>query len=324
VLGNKSIPCSWLEQEYFLVPRVMNREFWIDGQRGWVHKDENVDGGFFHSFDELNLENFDAHKVHLFLPNDYENSGAKYPVIYMNDGHCIFWSGGLGGGSWRVHQTLDELYKNNVIKKVIVVGVVPKERNSEYTHVYWAFEGYRPVWDALPGSTWGGLGYYSYYLTKLKEFIDKHYRTDSSGYSTSIIGASHGGLASFYTAASYPSSFGIAGCMSPSFGAGLDFGGTGGSLKDAPLIQDLKHNLASKVRPRFWFEWGLKRDGGNHNALVERVATDRCKELAWILTDTFHYQENKDLFLREDPWAGHEEEAWAYNFRLFVEIFYRK
>lgn len=53
---------------------------------------------------------------------------------------------------------------------------------------------------------------------------------------TAIIGSSHGGLAAFYIAASYPEKFGIVGAMSSSFGAGLDFGGTGGFLKDAPLI----------------------------------------------------------------------------------------
>jgi enterochelin esterase-like enzyme len=51
------------------------------------------------------------------------------------------------------------------------------------------------------------------------------------------MGASHGGLAAFYTSLANPTSFGIAGCMSSSFGAGLDFGGNGGSLEDSPLIQ---------------------------------------------------------------------------------------
>jgi hypothetical protein len=68
----------------------------------------------------------------------------------------------------------------------------------------------------------------------------------------------------------------------------------------------LKQNLQSKVRPRFWIAWGLKRDGGNHNTMVEAVATNRSKELAWILTDKYHYQYDKDLFVYEDNLGGHE------------------
>jgi len=302
----------------------MDRNLIVGGETCWVHKDPLIDCGYFHSYDALNVANYESHKVHVFLPKDYETSGQNYPVIYMNDGHCVFWAEGLTGESWQVHHTLQELYKTEKIKKVIIVAIVPKDRNREYTHVYWAFEGYRTVWDALPGSSWGGLKRYSEYLTKVKEFIDRSYRTDSNSSISSIIGASHGGLAAFYTALAHPSSFGIAGCMSSSFGAGLDFGGSGGSLKDAPLIQDLKHNLQSKIRPRFWFGWGLKRDGGNHNLMVEQVATDRSKELMNILIQNYHYQINKDINVFEDTIGGHEETAWKYHFRLFVQEYYSK
>jgi enterochelin esterase-like enzyme len=38
-----------------------------------------------------------------------------------------------------------------------------------------------------------------------------------------IGGMGHGGLAAFYTAMKYPSKFGAAMCLSPSFWVGLDF-----------------------------------------------------------------------------------------------------
>eukprot|EP01118_Nematostelium_gracile_P002364 TRINITY_DN12595_c0_g1_i2.p1 TRINITY_DN12595_c0_g1~~TRINITY_DN12595_c0_g1_i2.p1 ORF type:complete len:303 (+),score=53.74 TRINITY_DN12595_c0_g1_i2:69-977(+) len=302
----------------------MDRSLMIGGERCWVHKDPMIDCGFFHSYDSLSVPGHEKHKVHIFLPKDYDTAEQSYPVVYMNDGHCVFWAEGLGGASWQVHHTLQELYRTDKIKKLIIVAIIPNDRNKEYTHVYWAFEGYRPVWDALPGSSWGGLKHYAQYVVGVKEFVDRNYRTESDASQTSIIGASHGGLASFYIALAHPTHFGIAGCMSASFGAGLDFGGSGGFLKDAPLVQDLKHNLMNKIRPRFWFGWGLKRDGGPHNSIVEQVATDRSKELQYLLIDSYHYQQNKDITIFEDTIGGHEETAWKYHFRLFVTEYYSK
>jgi len=86
-------------------------EIIVGGQRGWVHQDNNVDVGFFHSFDEVKLDDYDAHKVHLFLPKSYETSGRRYPVIYMNDGHCVFWAEGLGGASWQVKHLFQSIKK---------------------------------------------------------------------------------------------------------------------------------------------------------------------------------------------------------------------
>jgi len=301
----------------------MDQPIWMGKQRAWIHCDKNVESGFFHTYDELLLDEFDSHKVHIFLPIDYETSGQRYSVIYMNDGHCVFFSESLNGGSWRVHYTLDELWKQNQIQKLIVVAVVPKDRNREYTHVYWAFDGYNVVWDALPGSSSGGLPFYSKYMCKLKEFVDINYRTNPAANVTSIVGASHGGLASFYIALAHSSHFGIAGCLSSSFGAGLDFGGSGGSLNDAPLIQDFISNLLSKERPRFWIAWGLKRDGGNHNLIVEQVATDRSKELVWLLCNAYHYWLGVDVYQFEDSLRGHEEQAWEHQFKIFVQTFYK-
>jgi predicted alpha/beta superfamily hydrolase len=77
--------------------------------------------------------------VHVFLPREYESSGRAYPCIYFNDGNTVFWNGGLGNKSWNVSRTLTSLYAQNSLKsKVIVVAIVPNDREWEYTHVWWA------------------------------------------------------------------------------------------------------------------------------------------------------------------------------------------
>jgi predicted alpha/beta superfamily hydrolase len=71
--------------------------------------------------------------------------------------------------------------------------------------------------------TFGGLDEYANLMaTRIKGFIDKNYRTAAEPENTTIIGSSHGGLASFYIANAYPEQFGRAVAMSPSFWVGLD------------------------------------------------------------------------------------------------------
>ena len=58
--------------------------------------------GSFHTYDTLTIHGNHhhyyhniPHKIHVYLPKDYENSGLQYPVIYLNDGDNAFWEGGL-------------------------------------------------------------------------------------------------------------------------------------------------------------------------------------------------------------------------------------
>jgi len=41
----------------------------------------------------LRLGQVESHKIHVFLPREYENNEERYPVVYINDGDTIFWAG---------------------------------------------------------------------------------------------------------------------------------------------------------------------------------------------------------------------------------------
>ncbi len=41
-----------------------------------------------------------------------------------------------------------------------------------------------------------------------------------------------------------------------------------------------------------------------------------------LLVNNFGYKENKTLFYFEDKIGGHTEDAWCYQFQLFVKHFY--
>jgi pimeloyl-ACP methyl ester carboxylesterase len=284
--------------------------FTLGGQMGWFH-DEGHASGYFNTYDAFKVAgpNDAPRKVHVFLPRDYESSGADYPVVYMNDGNTTFWPGGAGNKTWDVAGNLEKLYADKAIEPVIVVAIHPIDREQEYTHADW-FVGHPCC---------GIEGYTGYVADHVKGWIDQHYRTKPEAESTAIVGSSHGGLAAFYMANRRPDRFGKAGCMSSSFWAGLDgiHGGSfgGGPLETSALVTALHATLADGAkRPRVWIDWGLVRTGGLHNELIEAAATTRGIEMRDLLKSKYGHVENSELFWQEDPQGEHDEDSWSRRF----------
>ncbi len=137
----------------------------------------------------------------IFYPPGYdENVLKRYPVIYMQDGQNLFFPGeAFQGHHWRIAETLSLLDSMNLVDKVIVVGVYPNAREENYT---------RP-----------GYEFYGRFLAEaLKPEIDRCFRTLPGPATTAIMGSSLGGVVSFYLAWQYPELFGMAACLSSTFG----------------------------------------------------------------------------------------------------------
>jgi predicted alpha/beta superfamily hydrolase len=287
--------------------------FVVDGQQAWSH-DDGFRAGYFHTFDALTVgAPGDApHTVHVMLPRSYSDCSKRYPVVYMNDGQTTFWPGGAQGQSWRVAESLDVLYQARAIPEVVVVAIVPKDREFEYSHT-----------PAVPGRACCGADRYTAYVADhVKRFIDSNYRTKPERQSTSIIGSSRGGLSAFFVATRRPAVFGQAGCLSPSFWVGLDpvFGGAlpGGSLADSALIKPIDATLRNKAqRPRLWIDWGLRRVGGD---AIEEAATRRGREMVALLKSTYGYAEPQELVWYEDPQGIHDENSWARRFPEVLKV----
>lgn len=298
----------------------MAEHFTKGGQDGWYH-DPGYWGGFFHSYHQLQLRETDTpRQIHIFLPRDYEVSQARYPVLYMNDGNTAFFPGGAYHKTWDVATLLTRLYLSNAIRRVIVVAVCPINRDYEYTHA--------PVWD----QAWGGLPDYATYLaTSLKGFIDSHYRTLGDPHHTVILGSSHGGLAAFYTAVKYPHCFGNVAAMSPSLWVGVDsavemslpnFSGPYfGQLQSSVLMFEAEETLRQH-RIKIYLDWGLVREGGQHNAFIEERATARGRDLRDLLIQDYGYRDQDNLFVVEDPLGEHQEESWAGRLDGVLRIFF--
>jgi predicted alpha/beta superfamily hydrolase len=142
-----------------------------------------------------------SHAVRVFQPPGYaENTLARYPVLYMQDGQNLFFAGeAFGGHHWMIDETLRVLDAMNLVRKAIVVGVYPRDRMADYT---------------LPG--YEELG--RYLVEDLKPWVDAEHRTLTGPADTAVMGSSLGGVVSLFLAWQWPGVFGNAGCLSSTFG----------------------------------------------------------------------------------------------------------
>lgn len=160
------------------------------------------------------IENFDVffspagkdRRLHIYLPDNYYETDERYPVMYMFDGHNLFYdSYATYGKCWGMKEFLDSWEK-----KIILVGMECSHeghtRLSEYCPYYW---------DSFAGPIYGtGAKTMEWMVNELKPMIDVKYRTWSHREATGIGGSSMGGLMSLYAVIRYNHVFSKAACVS--------------------------------------------------------------------------------------------------------------
>ena len=150
-----------------------------------------------------------SRRAYVFVPDDARYGEQRFPVLYMFDGHNVFYdSHATYGKSWGMKQYLEKTGK-----KLILVAV---ECNPEG---YRRLNEYSP-WD-FTGTRVGfieGLGKLTmdWFTKELKPMIDSTYRTLPEREHTMIAGSSMGGLMSIYAAVEYNEYFSRAAALSPS------------------------------------------------------------------------------------------------------------
>jgi predicted alpha/beta superfamily hydrolase len=169
------------------------------------------------------------HALRVFLPGGYEeNTLARYPVLYMQDGQNLFFAGeAFGGQHWMIEETLRLLDAMSLVRKAIVVGVYPEDRMADYT---------RPGYE----------DYGRYLVEEVKPWVDAHHRTLPGPADTVVMGSSLGGVVSLFLAWQWPGVFGNAGCLSSTFG----------------YRDDLHQRIESEPRPavKIYLDSGWPRD----------------------------------------------------------------
>ena len=148
--------------------------------------------------------------VYVYLPEDWETADKRYPVLYMFDGHNVFFdSHATYGKSWGMQE-----YMDTQRKELIIVAVecnhAGNKRLEEYSPVDFDF----PDIGLVRGR---GKEYMDWLVNILKPYIDDNFPTMPEREHTSLAGSSMGGLMALYGVCDYNHVFRKAACISPSF-----------------------------------------------------------------------------------------------------------
>ncbi len=220
--------------------------------------------------------------VRVYLPPGYdENTLKRYPVLYVHDGANVFFPDeAFSGVEWRIDEALDTLDAASTIDRVIVVAVHarPDRREAEYSAAGW--DGYADELEAtlLPG-------------------IDARLRTLRGPEHTAVMGSSLGGVVSLWLAWTRPHRFGMAACLSSSFG----------------LVDDLVPLLWRTPTPpkiRVYLDAGWPHD--NHEGTREVRDVLLARGLAM----------GRDLLHLVFPGEAHHERSWSQRVHLPLQFLF--
>ena len=144
--------------------------------------------------------------LHIYTPSDYQTSGKRYPVMYMFDAHRLFDVKTTSRDEEGIDEFLDAAIANGEQELIIVAIEASSHRSTEMN-----------PYDSRNNTKNEADIFMRFIVEELKPMIDEQYRTLPDRKNTGIMGASLGGLMSFYTIMHYPNIFSKAGVLSPSF-----------------------------------------------------------------------------------------------------------
>jgi len=144
-----------------------------------------------------------AKKIWIYLPENYD-SGENFPVIYMQNGQDMFYDNlAKSRVSWRVAETMDELYYSENISAIVVA--TENDNPNEFSP--WLTQK-KNFFKAETEKINFGQEYADFLAKILKPYIDRNFKTDERALATAIIGSNTGAMESVYTGLKYNYIFG--------------------------------------------------------------------------------------------------------------------
>lgn len=208
--------------------------------------------------------------IHMYLPDDYYVSDERYPVVYMFDGHNLFFdSDATYGKSWGLPAFLDGWWK-----KVIIVGLECSHHGDERLAEFFPFEFSERRVGHVVGR---GVKTMNWFVKTLKPYIDQNFRTWPQREATAIAGSSMGGIMALFAVLRYNRVFSKSAAVSPEFFGCLPL-----------FLKELKKN---KIDPdtRLFMSWGTEED--RRGWMTKRIVKmDAAAQATGISTLLLHQQ----------------------------------
>lgn len=229
-------------------------------------------------------------RLYVYLPRDYASSGKRYPVLYMFDGHNVFYdSHATYGKSWGMKEYLTRT-RLPLIVAAVECNTEGNRRLNEYSP--WDFDF--PRLGRLEGL---GKVTMDWMSGPLKQMIDEKYRTLPDRENTLIAGSSMGGLMSLFAVTAYNEVYSRAAALSPSIWAG------------GRQLQSLLSGTELREPTRVYMDVG-----------TEEMRRGRRGKM----TDLFKCAEKltksgADVAARLVPGALHNEAAWEKRIPIFMD-----
>lgn len=157
------------------------------------------------------LTGSESRKAYIYLPDSYSfDRSARYPVLYMFDGHNVFFdSHATYGKSWGMKEYMDHTQTPLIIAAVECNHSPDFGRLKEYS----PYDFTDPRFGKICGK---GKITMEWFVNSLKPYIDANYPTLPDRAHTFIAGSSMGGLMSLYALLQYNHIYSRAAALSPS------------------------------------------------------------------------------------------------------------
>ena len=239
------------------------------------------------------LETRKPRRLYVYTPRGYARSEQRYPVLYMFDGHNVFYdSHATYGKSWGMKE-----YLQKTKLPLILVAVECNPEGTRRLNEYAPWDLDIPELGRLEGQ---GRLTMEWFTRTLKPEIDRKYRTLPDRAHTMIAGSSMGGIMALYAAAAYSEVFSRAAALSPSLWAG--------GLALPALLAETRFPEPTRI----WLDIGTAElPPEDHQALSALFET------AAILTKS-----GADVAARVVPGAEHNEAAWEKRIPIFMDYLY--
>ena len=234
-------------------------------------------------------------RAYIYIPDEaFEDAEARYPVLYMFDGHNVFFdSDATYGKSWGMAEYVEETKLPMIIVAVECNHSPDNGRLSEYSP--FTFKN-----DEVGHVHGRGFTYMEWLTKRFKPLIDRKYPTIPDREHTFIAGSSMGGLMSLFAVAVYNSVFSRAACLSPSVWFA------------ARRLDDMLRSAEIAPDTVIYMDYG-SNEFGNHFNMRRRFAA-----VAGILTE-----KGANVTSRIVPNGDHCEASWEKQIPFFMEtLFY--